>query len=109
MGDKASARLVTYRRRSVRAIPVYLGLTATAAAVVCLKPAWWSWTILGMTAFTLIGDILNVWSPRVSSGPESRIGIGCDGVVDQALIPAQTAVAVEAAWPAGDGQLQDGL
>ena len=68
MGDNTNAKLLRHRRRSVRAIPIYVGFTAAAAVIVLFKPAWWSWTILGMTAFTLLGDIFNLWFSTRKSG-----------------------------------------
>jgi len=59
--DVDRAGLEKARRQSMRALPVYAALTAGAACLVYALPRWWSWTILIMTAFTLVGDLVNLW------------------------------------------------
>ncbi len=52
-------------RRSRRAIPIYLGILVAAALILWLLarffpiPLWLTVILLGLTAFTLIGDIIN--------------------------------------------------
>lgn len=54
------------RRQSAQAIPVYTGMLIVLAVLLWLVgwfitvPFWLAAIVLGMTAFTLVGDIINV-------------------------------------------------
>ncbi len=58
-------RLENYRRQSRRAIPVHTALLLTAAFTIWLLshvisvPIWATAIVLGMLAFTWIGDVIN--------------------------------------------------
>jgi hypothetical protein len=39
---------------------VYAGMVVVAGLIVFFKPTWWSWTILIITAATLVGDVINL-------------------------------------------------
>jgi hypothetical protein len=63
--DKEIKELEKHWRQSRRAIPVYVGMLLAAAGILWLLarffsiPVWVTVIVLGLTAFTLIGDVIN--------------------------------------------------
>ena len=66
--DEEMKELIKSSRISRRAIPVQTGITTVSAAALWMMTLWLSmplWIpaiILGILAFTLMGDIVNLWA-----------------------------------------------
>jgi hypothetical protein len=66
VSNESSHDLRKARTQSARAIPVYAALLVLSALLLCLAgrfvvvPVWLTVTVVGLTIFTLVGDVMNV-------------------------------------------------
>lgn len=47
-------------KRSLRLVPAYLLMTLVSGIAAYLRPSWFTWLALAVTALMLLGDVINV-------------------------------------------------